>query len=47
MKDRLKNLKIKANRKFWVIVREVYSLGFSYNTKRAKRLLKDYSFIYK
>ena len=47
MKDRLKDFKIKVNYKFQAIVREVYSLGFSYNAKRAKRLLKDYSFIYK
>ena len=47
MKNRLKNFKIKVNYKFWAIVREIYSLNFGYNAKRAKRLLKDYSFIYK
>ena len=47
MKDRLRDFKIKANHKFWAIVREVYSLGFSHNAKRAKRLLKNHSFIYK
>ena len=47
MKDRLGDFKIKVNCKFQAIVREVYSLGFSNNTKRARRLLKDYSFIYK
>ena len=46
MKDRLKDFKIKANRKFRAIVREVYSLGFSHDAKRAKRLLKNHSFIY-
>ena len=47
MKDRLKDFKIKVNCKFQAIVREVYSLGFSNNIKKAKRLLKDHSFIYK
>ena len=47
MKDKLKDFRIKANRKFRAIIREVYDLGFSNNTKKAKRLLKDYSFIYK
>ena len=47
MKDRLKNFKIKANYKFQAIIKEVYSLGFSNNTKKVKRLLKDHSFIYK
>ena len=47
MKDRLKDFKIKANCKFWAIIREVYSLGFSYNAKRVKKLLKDHFFIYK
>ena len=47
MKDRLRDFKIKINCKFWAIVREVYGLGFGYNIKRVKRLLKDHSFIYK
>jgi len=46
MKDRLGNFRIEANYKFRAIVREVYSLGFNNNNKKAKRLLKDYSFIY-
>ena len=46
IKDKLKDFKIKANRKFWAIVKEVYSPGFGNNAKKAKRLLKDYSFIY-
>ena len=47
MKDRLRDFKIKINCKFRAIIREVYGLGFSNNAKRAKRLLKDHSFIYK
>ena len=46
MKDRLKDFKIKVNCKFQAIVKEVYSLGFGNNAEKAKRLLKDYSFIY-
>ena len=47
MKDRLGDFRIKINHKFWAIVREVYGLGFSNDGKKVKRLLKDYSFIYK
>ena len=47
MKDRLKYFKIKANYKFQAIVKEVYSLDFGNNAKKAKRLLKDHSFIFK
>ena len=47
MKDRLRDFKIKVNCKFRAIIREVYGLGFGYNAKRAKRLLKDHSFTYK
>ena len=47
MKDRLKDFRIKANHKFQTIIREVYGLGFSNNAKKAKSLLKDYSFTYK
>jgi hypothetical protein len=47
MKDRLGDFKIEVNYKFWAIVKEVYDLGFSNNTKKVKRLLKDYSFTYK
>ena len=47
MKDRLGDFRIKVNRKFWAIIREVYSLNFSNNAKKAKTLLKDHSFIYK
>ena len=47
MKDRLKNFKIEINYKFRAIIKEVYGLGFSNNTKKAKRLLKDHSFTYK
>ena len=47
MKDRLKDFRIEINCKFQATIREVYSLGFSNNVKRAKKLLKDYSFIYK
>ena len=47
MKDRLGNFRIKVNCKFQAIIREVYGLGFGYNAKRAKRLLKDYFFTYK
>ena len=46
MKDKLKDFRIKANRKFWAIVREIYNLNFSNNNKKTKRLLKDYFFIY-
>ena len=46
MKDRLRDFKIEVNYKFQAIIREVYGLGFSYNAKRVKRLLKDHSFIY-
>ena len=47
MKDRLGDFRIEVNCKFRAIIREVYSLGFGNNTKRARRLLKDHSFIYK
>ena len=47
MKNRLRDFKIKANYRFQAIVKEVYSLGFGNNAKKVKRLLKDYSFIYK
>ena len=46
MKDRLGDFRIKINYKFQAIVREVYSLGFGNNGEKAKRLLKDHSFIY-
>ena len=46
MKDRLGDFRIEVNRKFWAIVREMYSLGFGNDGEKAKRLLKDYSFIY-
>lgn len=46
IKDKLGDFRIKANRKFRAIIREVYSLGFGNDSKKAKRLLKDYSFTY-
>ena len=46
MKDKLGDFKIKVNYKFWAIIGEVYSLGFSNNSKKVKRLLGDYSYIY-
>ena len=45
--DRLGDFRIKANYKFRAIIKEVYSLGFGNNTKKVKRLLRDYSFTYK
>jgi hypothetical protein len=47
MKDRLGDFRIKTNCKFQAIIREVYGLGFSNNAKKARSLLKDYSFKYK
>ena len=47
IKDRLGDFRIKVNRKFRAIIREVYSLGFSNDAKMVRRLLKDYSFVYK
>ena len=47
MKDRLGDFRIKTNCKFQAIIREVYGLSFSNNTKKARKLLKDHSFTYK
>jgi len=47
MKDRLGDFRIEVNRKFRAIIREVYSFSFSNNAEKAKKLLKNHSFIYK
>ncbi|XTI84937.1 hypothetical protein V2W45_1328043 [Cenococcum geophilum] len=46
IKDRLGDFRIKVNRKFRAIIKEVYGLGFGNNTKKAEKVSKR-QFYYK